>query len=368
MQYLKPLSAIFMIALLLISVPATPAVLAADAAKPDLDEVLRKHELKKLGPLLLVEEEIELRRTHAKGRTMEAAVIRAIPSREKKRIAEIEASIRASARKIETIEAAARKRGGIYQEELANLNKQRDLVAKARVALVEAREPLMESQRAMLKQLDEIKQLRQTVTEKYEKLAADADVKAVMKSDKLRLGPHPLIRKIDDDIEKWEAKFGALRGVEVPIQMQGGVVWTDVTVGETKIRMVVDTGASSIVLPLEDADKMSDLKWGKEVRVTVADGRVVRAQEVTIPSVRVGAAEQYKVQGVVLLINAPARTNATKSADDKPAPAPTAPKGAPDDKTERVDINGLLGGSFLGKYKVEVDRSNLILRLLPLQQ
>ena len=77
----------------------------------------------------------------------------------------------------------------------------------------------------------------------------------------------------------------------VPLRKEGGIFWVDVTFnGKVTKPMAWDTGAADVVLPYDLAVEIG-LKPGANapvVRARVADGSVVEARQVTIPSIRVG--------------------------------------------------------------------------------
>lgn len=94
-----------------------------------------------------------------------------------------------------------------------------------------------------------------------------------------------------------------------------------------KVNLIVDTGASLVILSQEIIDKLGlDLKdEGSPMLVTLADGRKVKAKSVILKSVKVGEAEVKNVQAAVL--------------EDK----------------EVTDEDGLLGMSFLENFLVNID-------------
>ena len=88
----------------------------------------------------------------------------------------------------------------------------------------------------------------------------------------------------------------------VELRKEGGIYWVDVTFnGKVTKPLAFDTGASSVVLPASLAAAIG-LKPGKDdptVRTQVADGSIVEAKRMTIPSVRVG---KFTVQDVVCIV------------------------------------------------------------------
>lgn len=127
-------------------------------------------------------------------------------------------------------------------------------------------------------------------------------------------------------------------GVEVPLSRRGGVFVTEVTLnGKAKRHFVVDTGASDTVISQEMAREL-DLPIDDDhtpfvVRVTASD--VIFVPLVTLKSVRVGNAE---VEGVEATVQ-------------------TMPSG-----------DGLLGQSFLSRFRVVLDAADGKMTLFPMPE
>lgn len=126
-------------------------------------------------------------------------------------------------------------------------------------------------------------------------------------------------------------------GIEVPISRRGGVFVAEVTLnGRVKRRLVVDTGASDTVISQETAKEL-DLPIDEDtpfvVRFTASD--VIFVPLVTLKSVRVGNAE---VEGVEATVQ-------------------TMPSG-----------DGLLGQSFLSRFRVVLDAAGGKMTLLSMQR
>lgn len=125
---------------------------------------------------------------------------------------------------------------------------------------------------------------------------------------------------------------------EIPIKRdpQSQSVLVDVILnGEIKALLVVDTGASIIVLTKSIGDKLgldlSNDKGTDILELRLAGGRVVKAKGITLKSVRIAGIEEKDVSCAVLLDN----------------------KGTPDFK------DGLLGRSFLNRFNIKLDSKNM---------
>ena len=99
--------------------------------------------------------------------------------------------------------------------------------------------------------------------------------------------------------------------------------------------MVVDSGAAMVALPSATATELG-IKVPLDARVIklmLADGRTISAHGVTLPRVRIGEFEAENVEAAVL-----------------------------DDVS--IQAEPLLGMSFLGNFKFEVDSAGKTLKLL----
>jgi aspartyl protease family protein len=69
--------------------------------------------------------------------------------------------------------------------------------------------------------------------------------------------------------------------------------------GKSSMRMIVDTGATSIALPIAEAKRMGiDYSQGKRVEIMTANG-VAPAYQITLESVRIDSIEIKQVEAVV---------------------------------------------------------------------
>ncbi|MCP4650155.1 MAG: TIGR02281 family clan AA aspartic protease [PVC group bacterium] len=71
---------------------------------------------------------------------------------------------------------------------------------------------------------------------------------------------------------------------------------------ELRAKLIVDTGATSILLTLEFAEQLNiDLYNAKEIKIKLADGRISKAKAITLDSVKVQDMEVKRVDAVILL-------------------------------------------------------------------
>ncbi|HBJ34051.1 MAG TPA: TIGR02281 family clan AA aspartic protease [Planctomycetaceae bacterium] len=114
-----------------------------------------------------------------------------------------------------------------------------------------------------------------------------------------------------------------------------GALYVNVTVGQTTVPMVLDSGASMVILPSETATKLGVAipPSAQAIRLVLADGRTIAASGVVIPKMRVGLFEVENVDAAVL-------------------------------EPDAVGSEPLLGMTFLGNFKFEVDGPGKTLKLL----
>jgi len=122
----------------------------------------------------------------------------------------------------------------------------------------------------------------------------------------------------------------------VPLQVEpNGSLYVDVVVGTKTTRMVVDSGATLVSLPMTTAAAL-DIKIpvdAPRLSLVLADGREIPARRVTLSQVRVGQFEAEQVDAAILDASA-------------------------------IGAEPLLGMSFLGNFKFEIDLPQKSLRML----
>lgn len=85
----------------------------------------------------------------------------------------------------------------------------------------------------------------------------------------------------------------------VPISIQGNNLYIAARVNGIPIRFILDTGASSLVLPAQYAN-MANLPVGKQTTTTLAGGSIVTAMTTVAREVGVGSATVYNVPAVIM--------------------------------------------------------------------
>lgn len=144
-----------------------------------------------------------------------------------------------------------------------------------------------------------------------------------------------LLQTLDRRLERLEQEVFR---ESIPLDVERGSLFVDVVVGSKSMRMVVDSGASLVCLTVADAAELgiSVPAEAPELRLSVADGRQIPARGVVIPRVRVGEFAAEQVEAAVL-------------------------------QDATVQAEPLLGMSFLGNFKFEIDAGEKTLTLLRVQ-
>ncbi len=165
---------------------------------------------------------------------------------------------------------------------------------------------------AYVQKVLDLRQAVDATTAAYAALAADPEVKAAIEKvgavGKVRptLGPSRGFLANLKTLEKAEA---AVLTETVSLRKEGGIFWVDVTFnGKVTKSMAFDTGAADVVLPADFAAEIG-LRPGPDtptVRARVADGSVVEAKTMTVPSMRVG---KFTVKDVACTIMPADKTN-----------------------------------------------------------
>lgn len=177
------------------------------------------------------------------------------------------------------------------------------------------------------------------VTEKWAALAADAKLKDAVGAinealgTKLSLGP---AASFAANLKQLKIMEDAITSEAIRLDKEHNTLWVDVTINGThRHRMIVDSGANTVTLSDKAARDMG-IKVdgsGEPMNFQVADGSVVSGMIIKLDSVRVG---RFTVEDVECCVLGPEARNAPL----------------------------LLGMTFLGQFKFEVDANQSELKLL----
>ena len=182
----------------------------------------------------------------------------------------------------------------------------------------------------------DLRQLVDSTTEQYAELAEDdaikdalSDLGAKSKST-LKLGPS---RDFQDKVKLLEKIEKSVLTEDVELRRRGGVYEVDVTLNKKEtVPMIFDTGASFVTISAELARRigLTPQATDRPIQLHVADGSVIEARQMTIPSVRVGKFTLNNVACAVM----------------------------PADKR---DVPPLLGQTFINQFTHKIEAGRLIL-------
>jgi clan AA aspartic protease (TIGR02281 family) len=120
------------------------------------------------------------------------------------------------------------------------------------------------------------------------------------------LGPS---RSFLANVKLLEKVEGSVLTETVDLRKEGGIFWVDVSFnGKVTKPMAWDTGAADVVLPAEFAAEIG-LRPGNDdpvVRCRVADGSIVEAKQMSVPSMRVG---KFTIKDVACVVMPASKSN-----------------------------------------------------------
>lgn len=180
----------------------------------------------------------------------------------------------------------------------------------------------------------ELNKLKQTLDESLVDDAVQIALRVMTKNFETPEGltGGQILSSLDKRIEKIEQEIFS---ESIDLDVVNNSLYVDVVVGRKTTRMVIDSGASIVCLPMKTAQELgitvpSDARL---MQLVLADGRTIPARGVVLERVRVGEFEAEHVEAAVL--------DATAS-----------------------DAEPLLGMSFLGNFKFTIDNGEKSLKLL----
>ena len=206
------------------------------------------------------------------------------------------------------------------QEQNKDQGQGQDQKLQLNAEVAQSREKYMQAVLDLRKSADEL-------TAKYDELAKNPEITKALEAlsastkSKQRLGPSAKIR---DAIKLLERAEGSVQSETIELHRENGVDHVYASLGKVPTKMVLDTGAGLTTISAKLAGQIGlKPKTGDpSVRLTTADGTVVEAKQLVIPSVRVGKFTVRNVECAVM-------------------PA------------EKGDVNPLLGQTFFKHFQVE---------------
>lgn len=327
-----------------------PAKAAGKTAPPEAKEALEAAGLTLNNSLLSLPEELEL-----------AKAVREAP-KQKKALMAADRAVYAALRDVEQIKAQIGEMKLQHKNLSAQLANVTDVASNNRLVgalnatvgeieqlqtsgtaaderLKEARKKAAELRDQYLLDVLEMRSDATAVSEKWAALAADPKLVGAVAAVNQALGTKLALQpgsSFAANLKQIKTMEEAVTSEAIKLENERNSLWVAVTINDKhKSRMLVDSGASTISLSNKMARDMG-IKLETEgipARVSLADGRVVPATMVKLDSIRVGRFTAEDVECCVL--------------------GPEAPDAPP-----------LLGMSFLGQFKFEVDADKAELKLV----
>ncbi len=178
-----------------------------------------------------------------------------------------------------------------------------------------------------------------TISQTYKTMAEDSSVKTLLAQlDRVTGKSHTFAesRGLQRSVTRLEGLEGEILTESIPLRRQGSTFHVSVVVnGNHKQDMVLDSGAGIVSLPHDVAMRCGIMITAndRQIRLSLADGRTINGHLVMLDSVRVGQFIAKNVECAVL----------SREASNAPP---------------------LLGMSFLGKFKFQVDAQKETLTLV----
>jgi clan AA aspartic protease (TIGR02281 family) len=210
-----------------------------------------------------------------------------------------------------------------------------DKIKLARAKANEAREAYVEKLLQLRAEGEKVEQIWSKAAADPKQQAALAKVNEVLNKS-LALKPTPVYTSAAKQLSQYEDK---VLSENIKLRDDNDTLWTSVVInGKHTKEMVVDSGANSISLPFNLAKEMGIeiLSTDPKIICILADGREVPGTLKKLESVRVGKFIVEDVECVVL---------------DEIA----------------IRATPLLGMSFLGQFKFEVDKARQILKMVKVE-
>jgi clan AA aspartic protease (TIGR02281 family) len=220
--------------------------------------------------------------------------------------------------------------------EIEQLDEQGDATSDR---LKEARKKAAELRDEFIQELANLRAQAEEIFKKWSALAEEEAVKDAVDAVNKALGSKFTLQPASSfagNLKQLKTMEDAVKSEAIKLDNETNSLWVNVTINDKhKKRMIVDSGATAISLPDKMARDMgikADAD-GVPVMVSLADGRKVPATMIKLDSVKVG---KFTVQDVECCVLGP----------------------------EATDAPALLGMSFLGQFKFELDADRAELRLV----
>lgn len=224
----------------------------------------------------------------------------------------------------------------------ASRAKTRALIAERERLKVELTKKRATLSRAEAEYAETVLAMRQDYTAVHEQLVrslADDKVQISLRVMQVNyatpsaLNASKILLPVDKRIERIEDGIFS-ESIVLDVETDGSL-YVNVVIGRKSMRMVVDSGATMLSLPAKSAAALGvEIPLdAPQLKVRMADGREIPGRKVILPKVRVGKFEAENVEAAII-------------------------------DAVAVGAEPLLGMSFLGNFKFEVDAAEKSLKLL----
>ncbi len=211
---------------------------------------------------------------------------------------------------------------------------QKEELARQRATLSQSEEEYAELILKLRKEVEKMGEVVRLASEQKDVHIA-FQVLATKYQSPAELDAEAMLSPLDRRVKKLEE---AVFSEAIPLENISGGMKVQAVIGLEPVQMLVDSGASVVLIPQELAEKLDiqPAANAKSMTMVTADGRRIAAKEVFLPRLRVGQFEAENVRAALL---------------------EESIKGA----------QPLLGMSFLERFKFEIDASQKSLKLLRIE-
>lgn len=207
-----------------------------------------------------------------------------------------------------------------------------------------ARSAYNDAREKYVQQILDLRKVANSIVSQYGQLAADPDMRQAVADLNAATGKSYELaasRSFQTAERRLKSLEDTVLSEVIPLRRDGGdSYWVSVVVGgKHTTEFVVDSGASMVMFPHETAKQCGIEPGSQDERITMvlADGSRIEATEVTVPSLRVG---KFTVENVRCAVLDPDATEAEP----------------------------LLGLSFLGEFRFELDTQKATLTMVKVDQ
>ena len=216
------------------------------------------------------------------------------------------------------------------------INQMKTNRTRAETVVDAARSAVHEAEADYSRQIVELRQQLVAITDELDRVMNTAAVQTAFRVLQTNRGTTPpVVSELTQSVERRLSKLEQqVHREAIPLDRRSNNLVANVIIGSVTIPMIVDTGASLVCLTTADAERIGLRRdqSAEPIRLRMADGREIAGHRVVLPSVRVGTFEATNVEAAVL-------------------------------GPEAVAAQPLLGMTYLGQFRSEIDSAAATLRM-----